>query len=182
MSKEQSEFPKNFLAISLKTGILSAFLMIMFIVINYLIIGSTSRPVLLWNHMILLVIMFVAVKIYRKQLKGYINFKQCYISGLFNGIFASLFFAVFVYFNTKFIDKELIKNFISVNEVAMNQYINGEELKRQTDILYQFSTPFFMSVRAAGELILISIFLPLLMSIFLKRERKIEEVANTNDE
>ncbi len=182
MLKEKSEFPKNFLPISLKTGLLSAFIMMIFNVINYLIFGSASRPVLLWNHMLLFVVMFVAVKSYRKQLEGFINFKQCYISGLFNGIFASFFFAVFVYFNTKFIDKELIKNFISINEVAMNQYISGEELHRQTDILYRFSTPFFMGIRAAGELILISIFLPLLMSIFLKRERKTEEVANSNDE
>lgn len=182
MVKKKSEFPKDFFAISIRFGLLTAIIMMFITVTSYLVFDSANRPVLIWIYLVLLLIMFIAVKSYRKQLKGYINFKQCYISGLITGVSASLFFAVFVYFNTKFIDKELIKNFISVNEVAMNNYISGEELKRQTDILYQFSTPFFMSVRAAGELILISIFLPLLMSIFLKRERKTEEVTNTNDE
>lgn len=181
MTRKKTDFPVNFFSISVRYGIITSLLMMFFTIISFLISGSASRPVLIWMHLILLILMFFAVKAYRRKLKGYISFKQCYISGLFTGIFASLFFATFVYVNTQYIDIELIKNFVSVSEVAMNNYISGEELQRQIDILNQYSTPVFMGIRAAGELILISLFLPLLMSIFLKRERKTEEVVNSND-
>jgi len=178
MSKKKSAFPKNFLAISLKTGIISAIIMSLSTIIIYLINGSASRPVLIWNHFVLLIVMYFAVKTYRKQLIGYISFKECYISGLFNGIFTSVLFGFFVYINIKYIDKNLINNFISVSESAMNQYISGDELAKQKEILYQFSSPFYMSLKAMGELLLMSIFLPLLMSIFLKKEKQIEDDVN----
>lgn len=181
MARKKTDFPVNFFPISIRYGIITALLMMFFTFITFLIFGSANRPVLIWMHLILLILMYFAVKAYRWKLKGYISFKQCYISGLFTGIFASLFFAIFVYINTQYIDKELINNFVSISEVAMNNYISGEELQRQKDILNQYSTPVFMGIRAAGELILISLFLPLLMSIFLKKERKAEELVNNND-
>jgi hypothetical protein len=182
MAKKKTPFPKNFFAISFRYGIFSAVIMAALTLIFYMIIGSSSRPLLVWNYIILLLMMYITVKIYRNKLKGYISFKECYMSGLFFGLVASIFFGIFVYINTKYIDIQLIKNFISVNEKAMQQYISGDELSKQKNILYQFSSPFFMGLRAMGELTLMSLFLPLLMSILLKKEKRIKESnESTND-
>lgn len=176
--KKKTPFPKDFFAISLKTGFISAVLMSVSTFAFYLIWGSASKPVLIFNHFILLVMMYITVKKYRTQLNGFINFKECYISGLSYGIVASLFFAVFVYLNTKYIDKQLISNFITESEAAMNKYISGDELQKQKEILYQYQSPMYMGIRASGELILMSIFLPLLMSVMLKKEIKTQ---NSNE-
>jgi hypothetical protein len=182
MTKKKTRFPKNFFSISFKYGIFSALIMAVLTFIFYMIIGSASRPVLVWNYIILLLMMYFSVKEYRNKLKGYISFKECYISGLFFGLTASILVGVFVYINTKYIDKQLISNFIAVNETAMRQYISGEELIKQQNILYRFSSPIFMGFRAMGELTLMSLFLPLLMSILLKKEKRIKESnESTND-
>lgn len=182
MLKNKTPFPKRFFAISLRTGLISALLMAILTLIFYYTTGPASRPVLIWNHLILLFVMYFAVKNYRKKLRGYINFKECYVSGLFNGIIASIFFGIFVYIYASYIDIGLINNFISENEAAMTQYISGEELIRQKEILYKYSSPVYMGIRAMGEFTLMSLFLPLLMSVLLKREKRTEEVnESTND-
>ena len=177
MLKQKTPFPKKFWGISLRTAILSTLLMVFVSFLYYYFRFLSTRPVILWNHLILLIMIFISVKRYRNiKLSGYINFKESYIAGLFTGVINSVLLGCFIFVYTKYIDKELIKNFIVSNEIAMNNYISGDELLRQKAFLHKTSTPFFMGIRAFGELFLMSIFIPLIVSIVLKKEKRESDV------
>jgi len=152
-------------------GIKAGFYMILLTLLLYFVTGSGYRPVPVWNHFLLLFIMFIAINSLKKKVyKGYLSFKQCYISGLIIGIVVAFIFGIYMFIHTSFIDKQLIINNIAANEKALSQYLAGTELQNKISLLKENTTSFSIALKATIELILISIFLPLLVSIFLKKE------------
>ena len=132
MSSEKNPFPKNFLAISALYGLISAILMILLTLAYFYVSGSGNTPVIIWNYLLLAIVMFLGVKKYQKKiLLGNIAFKEAYVCGVFTGITASVIFAAFMIYYSKYIDTEFIKNFISINALKINKNITTDELKIQ---------------------------------------------------
>ena len=178
ISEHKDYNSKSYLFSSIRYGLIASILMIVLTILFFLITGAGSRPVIVWNHIILLIIMYSGVKAYKNTFKdGVISFKQCYTSGLIIGLSAAFIFGVFMIIYTKYIDKDLITFFIKNNEDKFRHYIKGEELQHQINILVEYSTPFWMGVKAFAEVALLSLFMPLLMGMFLKKD-KIEETIN----
>ncbi len=170
MSSKKMPFPKNFAAISLLYGVISAVLMALLTLAFYYVSGSGSTPVIIWNYLILAFAMFFGIKAYQKKInKDIITFKEAYVSGVFIGITTAVIFAVFMIFYTKYIDIEFIKNFISINSLKINKDITADELKQQIQLI----TPAIIGFYAFGQLILISLFLPLLIFIFFKHRKTV---------
>ncbi len=164
--------------ISIRNGLVASILMMLLTMLFFWISGAGSSPVIVWNHFILLIVMYFGVRKYKHTFEeGLISFKQCYISGLIIGLITAFFFALFMIIYTKYIDKDLIAFFIKVNEEKYKHYITGAELQNQINILIRYSTPIWMGVRAFVEIALVGLFMPLLMGIFFKKE-KIEETNN----
>jgi len=158
---------------SVQWGIKAGILMILLAIVLYWIKGSEYRLVPIWNHFLLLILLFISIKKIKQSLyKGLISFKQCYISGLITGIVVALIFGFYMYFHTIYIDKQLIANNIAANEKALAQYLSGVELQNKIISLHQNTTSFSIAKRVVIEIILMSIFLPLLASIFLKKDKK----------
>ena len=179
MTSEHKNYnSKSYLFSSIRFGLIASILMIILTMSFYWISGAGSRPVIVWNHFILLIVMYSGVKVYKNTLKdGVISFKQCYFSGLIIGVTTAFIFGIFMIIYTKYIDKDLITFFIKNNEDKFRHYIKGEELQHQINILVEYSTPFWMGVKAFAEVALLSLFMPLLMGIFFKKD-KIEEITN----
>lgn len=160
------------LSLSIQWGFKASILMILLTLVLYFITGSGYRPVPIWNHFLLLIMLFISVNsIKNRVFKGYLNFKQCYTSGLLTGIVVAVIFGIYMFFHSTYIDKQLITNNITANEKALAQYLSGIELRDKINALHQNTTSISISIKAAIELLLMSIFLPLLVSIFLKKEK-----------
>ena len=179
MASEHKDYNnKSSMSSSIRSGFIASILMIILTMSFYWILGAGSRPVIVWNHIVLLIIMYSGVKTYKKTKKDeVISFKQCYTSGLIIGLSAAFIFGVFMMIYTKYIDKDLIQFFIRNNEIKFKNFIKGDELQHQITILVEYSTPFWMGVKAFAEVALLSLFMPLLMGMFLKKD-KIEETTN----
>ncbi len=162
-------FYKSFTALSLLYGLISAILMALLTLIFYYATGSGNTPVIMWNYLLFAATMFLGVRAYQQEIvKDVISYKQAYISGVFIGISAAFFFAVFMISYSKFIDVEFIQNFITVNSAKMGKSIKNEELTRQI----QYITPVTIGFYAFGQLLLMSLFLPLLIFVFFKHKKK----------
>ncbi len=165
-------------SLSIQYGLIASVLMVILTLMFFWISGAGSNPVIVWNHFILFFVMYAGVRYYKQLIEdGYIKFKQCYFTGLFIGFVAALSFGVFMIIYTKYIDTDLIAFFIKQNETKFSHYIKGDELQKQVNLIIKYSTPFWMGVRAFVEIFLISLFMPLLMGIFFKKD-KIEETTN----
>jgi len=168
MSSTKTAFPENFAAISLRYGLISGILMALLTLFFFYISGSANTPVIIWNYIFLASAMFLAVKCYQKKINtAHITFKEAYVSAVFTGIIASVFMAVFMIFFTKYIDTEFIRNFISINALNINKEITSEEINRHIQVI----TPIAIGFYAFFQLILISLFLPLLIYIFFKHKK-----------
>ena len=179
MASEHKDYNnKSSMSSSIRSGFIASILMIILTMSFYWISGAGSRPVIVWNHIVLLIIMYSGVKTYKKTKKDeVISFKQCYTSGLIIGLSAAFIFGVFMMIYTKYIDKDLIQFFIRNNEIKFKNFIKGDELQHQITILVEYSTPFWMGIKAFAEVALLCLFMPLLMGMFLKKD-KIEETTN----
>ena len=137
----------------------------------FYISGSGNTPVISWNYLILIAAMFLGIKTYQQKIiKSNITFKEAYVSGVFIGITVSIVFSFFMIFHTKYIDIEFIKNFVSINTLTNNKKVTTEEIK-QLQQQIQSITPFAIGVYAFGQLMLLSLFLPLLIFIFFKHKK-----------
>jgi len=160
------------ISFSILWGVKAGILMMLLTFILFIITGSNYRPVPIWNHILLLILLFISInKLKHKLFKGYLSFKQCYISGLITGIVVALMFGIFMFFHTIYIDKELIANNIAANEKALSQYLSGIELQNKIKDLHQNTTSLTIAIKSTFEILLMSLFLPLLVSIFLKKDK-----------
>ncbi|NVN95740.1 MAG: DUF4199 domain-containing protein [Bacteroidetes bacterium] len=171
MPSKKTDFLKKIAFISNIYSLSSGILMALLTTIYYFTFGSGHTPVLIWNYLILLFAMFLGIRSYQqKKIKGNITFKEVYISGVFIGITTSIVFAFFMIFYTKYIDIEFIKNFVSINTLINNKDITNEEMKQIQQQIHSI-TPFAIGIYAFGQLLLLSLFLPLLISVFYKHQK-----------
>ena len=103
MASEHKDYNnKSSMSSSIRFGLIASILMIILTMSFYWISGAGSRPVIVWNHIVLLIIMYSGVKAYKKTKKDeVISFKQCYTSGLIIGLSAAFIFGVFMMIYTK---------------------------------------------------------------------------------
>lgn len=171
MPSKKTPFPKNFATISIIYGLISFALMVLLTLSFFYILGSGNSPVISWNYSILIVAMFLGIKTYQQKIiKGNISFKEAYVSGVFVGITASIFFSFFMIFYSKYIDVEFIKNFVSENTIINNKKVSIEEIKQLQQQIQSIS-PIEIGIYAFGQLLLLSLFLPLLIYIFFKHKK-----------
>ncbi len=137
---------KSVWPVSLKYGLISGLVVVIYSLLLYLIGMDQNRGLGLISYLIMLVIIFLAVKAHRDQdLNGYITVGRslgvgtalALISGIVMAIYLLLYFNVI---NPDFINESLRQT----REALIDRGMEGEQLEQQLEWTRKFMSPGFM--------------------------------------
>lgn len=155
-----------------RNGLWASILMSVLILLFHLVGIQISRPVHPVAYFILLAFMFITSYQYKmKGLRGWISFKQAYLSGLLTGLFSAVLFGLFMWAFVRWIDPAVSNKYYLLRENAIKLHLSGDRLAAELEAWKIYVKPVFIGLRAILELALVSLFIPLLFSIVLKKEK-----------
>lgn len=158
---------------ALKFGVITGFLMIITLLLAHWLDYKTTEPHFLILDLLLIILMMWACIIYRRQQDNVLSMRQAYLSCVMLGITAAAIFSMFLYVYLTYWHPDFTAKYIEHHDLQImaNENITQEEKINQHRIL-QSLTPITLTVKTFFDIVLISVFIPLILSLFLKREKQ----------
>ena len=165
---------------ALKYGVLSAaaIFVTFFILYSFLSFESLTQTSWLTYIVLLVAVILSALKYRNIKYEGYINYGQSFTFILFVSIWTGLIIAVLYYLFYKFYDPSLIAQMLELAEeniIERMPNISDDELDNIIAIQSKFVSAGTIAIGSLLYIVIVGIIYGLIGSIFIKKEKPIEE-------
>lgn len=132
---------------------------------------KTHEPHLFWHDVVFFLIMVYGVLNYRKKQGGFMSMRQVYLFCVSVGVVAALLFGVYVWIQAEYITLDWVEKYTAEQRrLLLEAEMSDIDRQKQLFVLSQAKSG-WLACKTAIDFLLLSVFVPLIGAIFLKKEK-----------
>jgi hypothetical protein len=172
MENTTTPTPRSQMSVAFRYAIICSLITIVYNLLLYAINLSTNTWLSLINYLILLIIIFIAIKDYRdRDQVGFISFGKAFSVGILVALFVGIIFAIYYRIFVSYIDPHFIRDVMDkqVQNLEAKGY-SQEQIDRGMVFANKFTSPIFNIIGTIISYCFFGLILSLIESAILKKD------------